>query len=458
MGAKAQEQGLKLWSGRFSKPTNKSVEQFTASLLLDRRLYREDIEGSLAHAKMLGAVGLIDADDADAIRSALMEIMLSISAGEFSFDIGDEDIHMAIERALIDKVGPRGGKLHTARSRNDQVATDMRLHLMRAIHDIGGELISLQEVLLGLAKEHKETVMPGYTHLQRAQPVFLAHHLLAYVAMFRRDWRRLQYCYEETDVMPLGSAALAGTALPIDREMVAKELGFSKISDNSMDAVSDRDWLIQFLSAGATIMVHLSRLAEELVIWSSAEFAFIELDDSFTTGSSIMPQKKNPDVAELIRGKCGRVFGNLTAMLTVLKGLPLTYNRDLQEDKTFMFDVIDTLSGCLPVMTGMLSEIKVNKDRMAAAASGGFSVATDFADYLVTKGIPFRAAHESVGKLVKWCVDENKAERDITLADLQKFDRHFEADALDLIEPAASAASRNSAGGTGNESIETQLK
>lgn len=449
---------MKLWGGRFSKPTDKSVEQFTSSLLIDRRLYREDIEGSLAHAKMLGAVGLISPEDSEAIRSALTEILRSIESGEFDFDPADEDIHMAIERALIEKVGPVGGKLHTARSRNDQVATDMRLHLMRAVKDIAGALVELEKVLLAIADANQATVMPGYTHLQRAQPVWLAHHLLAYVAMFRRDGRRLRHCCEEADVMPLGSAALAGTALPIDREMVAKELGFSKISENSMDAVSDRDWLLQFLSAAATIMVHLSRLAEELVVWSSAEFGFIELDDSYTTGSSIMPQKKNPDVAELIRGKSGRVFGDLTAMLTVLKGLPLTYNRDLQEDKTFMFDAIDTLSGCLPAMAGMLAGAKFDKGRMAAAAAGGFAVATDFADYLVIKGVPFRTAHETVGKLVKWCLDEGKTEADLTLADLQKFDPLFEPDALKLIDPVTSAASRNSAGGTGSARIAAQIK
>ena len=449
---------MKLWGGRFSKPTDKSVEQFTSSLLLDRRLYREDVEGSLAHAKMLGAVGLISPEETDAIRSALMEMLLSIESGEFYFDPADEDIHMAIERALIDKVGPLGGKLHTARSRNDQVATDMRLYLKRKLIALGGLVVDLEKALVDLAADHLETVMPGYTHMQRAQPVFLAQHLLAYVFMLQRDGRRLRGCHEEADAMPLGSAALAGTALPIDREMVAKELGFSKISDNSMDAVSDRDFLVQFLAAAATIMVHLSRLAEELVVWSSAEFGFIELDDSYTTGSSIMPQKKNPDVAELIRGKSGRVFGGLTAMLTVLKGLPLTYNRDLQEDKTFLFDAVDTLEGCLPAMTGMLRGARVNTTVLAKAAADGFAVATDFADYLVTKGVPFRAAHETVGKLVKWCLDEGKAETGLTLADLKKFDSRFEADALKLIDPIASAASRNSAGGTGPESIAAQME
>jgi len=449
---------MKPWGGRFSKATDKSVEEFTASLLLDRRLYREDIEGSLAHAKMLAAVGLITNEEVDKIRSALMEILLAVEAGEFKFDVADEDIHMAIERALIDKVGPVGGKLHTARSRNDQVATDMRLYLKRELVALGGLVVELRKVLVDLAADHQETVMPGYTHMQRAQPVFLAQHLLAYVFMLQRDGGRLRACYEEADAMPLGSAALAGTALPIDREMVAKELGFSKLSDNSMDAVSDRDFLVQFLACAALIMVHLSRLAEELVIWSSSEFDFIELDDAYTTGSSIMPQKKNPDVAELIRGKSGRVFGDVTAMLTVLKGLPLTYNRDLQEDKTFMFDAVDTLKGCLPAMTGMLRGVRVNTTRLAEAAADGFAVATDFADYLVTKGVPFRAAHETVGKLVKQCLEEGKTLSDMTLADLQRYDRRFEADALTLSDPKASAASRNSSGGTGSESIAAQLE
>lgn len=448
---------MKLWGGRFAKQTSKLVEEFTASLLIDRRLYREDIDGSLAHAKMLGAVGIITPAEADVIRSALMEILIAIEGGEFNFDLADEDIHMAIERALIDKVGPVGGKLHTARSRNDQVVTDVRLHLKRVIPGICEQIIGVQKNFLELAKEHRTSVLPGYTHLQRAQPIFLAHHCLAYVFMLDRDIDRLVECFREADVMPLGSAAMAGTALPIDRRLVATELGFSRLSDNSMDAVSDRDFLVQFLGAASLVMVHLSRLAEELIMWSSAEFGFIEIDDSFTTGSSIMPQKKNPDVAELVRGKAGRVFGALTGMLTLLKGLPLTYNRDLQEDKIYLFEVIDTLSGCLPAMAGMIGGLKINKERLAEAA-GGFSVATDFADYLVTKGLPFRQAHEVVGKMVKACLDEDKTLAQLTLPELQNFDRRFEADALALADPAASAAGRVSPGGTGTESILIQLK
>ncbi len=447
---------MKMWGGRFSKPTDKIVEQFTASLPIDCRLFREDIEGSLAHAKMLGAVGIITEDEAEKIRAGLLEIMGELEGGNLAIDSGDEDIHMVVERALIDKIGPIGGKLHAARSRNDQVATDMRLYLKRALKEIAGRLAELAAALLELAEANQATVMPGYTHLQRAQPVFLAHHLLAYLAMFRRDQQRLIDCFAAADVLPLGSAALAGTSLPIDREMVAKELGFSKISDNSMDSVSDRDWLVQFLAAAATIMVHLSRLSEEMVLWSSAEFAFIELDDAFTTGSSIMPQKKNPDVAELIRGKSGRVFGDLMAMLTVLKGLPLTYHRDLQEDKTFMFDAVDTLNGCLQAMAGMVAGAEIKTSRMAVVA-GDFATATDFADYLVKKGVPFRSAHETVGKLVKWCLDENKFLSHLTLDDFKRFDSRFEADCLGLADPSASAAAKTSPGGTGSESIAAQI-
>ncbi len=448
---------MKLWGGRFSKPTDKLVEKFSASLPFDQRLYWEDIEGSLAHAKMLGAQGIIPEEEAETIRGALMELRLSIEANNFTFDLADEDIHMAIERALIDKIGPVGGKLHTARSRNDQVATDMRLHLKRVIIVLGEEITALQEAFLILAEEHRETVLPGYTHLQRAQPIFLAHHLLAYVFMLGRDADRLKDCYRETDIMPLGSAAMAGTSLPIDRDATAKDLGFARLSDNSMDAVSDRDWLTGFVAAGAQIMVHLSRLSEELILWSSAEFDFVEIDDSYTTGSSIMPQKKNPDVAELIRGKTARAISNVTGILTLLKGLPLTYNRDLQEDKVYLFETIDIVGDSLAVARGMVSGL-VFKPKQMAEAAGGLSVATDYADYLVVKGMPFRAAHEIVGRLVRFCLDNDKEPADLTLEELQTFERRFEADALHLGDPSSSAAGRNSPGGTGSKSIERQLK
>ena len=448
---------MKLWSGRFSKGTDKTVEEFTSSLSIDKRLYKEDVAGSLAHAKMLGAVGIITDRETQTLCSALGEIETAIEKEDFHFIDSDEDIHMAIERALIEKIGDVGGKLHTARSRNDQVATDVRLYLKKAIIRQGHETADLQKTLLALAEDNKQTVLPGYTHLQRAQPVFLAHHFLAYVSMFGRDQKRLVECYKEADVMPLGSAAMAGTALPIDRKMVAIELGFATTSSNSMDAVSDRDFIVQFIGAAAITMSHLSRLAEEVILWSSSEFSFIELDDGFSTGSSIMPQKKNPDVAELVRAKSSRVIGNLTSILSLLKGLPLTYNRDLQEDKTFLFDTIDTLSGSLKTMTGLLATITINHGRMAQSA-GGFTIATDFADYLVKKNVPFRSAHETTGKLVKWSIDNDKSLADLTLDELRQFDERFEDDALVLADPAASAKSRESEGGTGQESIKAQLK
>ncbi len=448
---------MKLWSGRFNKGTDKTVEDFTSSLSIDKRLYKEDIAGSLAHSKMLGNTEIITDQEAQTISSALGEIETAIEENNFKFEADDEDIHMAIERALIEKIGAVGGKLHTARSRNDQVATDVRLYLKGAIVRQGHEIADLQKTLLALAEDSQETVLPGYTHLQRAQPVFLAHHFLAYVSMFGRDQKRLVECFKETDVMPLGSAAMAGTALPINRKMDATELGFTSISSNSMGPARDRDFIVQFISAAAITMSHLSRLSEEVIIWSSSEFSFIELDDGFSTGSSIMPQKKNPDVAELVRAKSSRVIGNLTGVLSLLKGLPLTYNRDLQEDKTFLFDTIDTLSGSLKTMTGLLATLTINRDQMEQAA-GGFTTATDFADYLVKKDVPFRSAHEVTGKLVKWCIDNGKSLADLTLEELRQFDDRFESDALELADPTASAKSRESEGGTGQKSIEAQLK
>lgn len=428
-----------------------------SSLSLDKRLYNEDIKVSLAHIKMLASAELVTAAEAKTISAALLTIKQEIENDDLLFLASDEDIHMAIERVLIDKVGDVGGKLHTARSRNDQVVTDVRLFLKKAIIQIGQNIAGLQETLLSLAEQNQDVVLPGYTHLQRAQPISLAHHFLAYLSMLHRDGERLIDCFKETDVMPLGSAALAGTALPIDRDLVAKELGFSAISSNSLDAVSDRDFIIQFLGAAAIVMTHVSRLAEEIIIWSSTEFSFIELDDAFTTGSSIMPQKKNPDVAELVRGKSSRVIANLTGILTLLKGLPLAYNRDLQEDKVFLFDTVDTLYTCLASITGVLATMKVNQNRMGESA-GGFSVATDFTDYLVKKGVPFRSAHGIVGRLVKWAIDNRKSLAEIDLDDLRQFDENFEADALALADPHASAASRESAGGTGKKSVEKQLK
>lgn len=448
---------MKLWGGRFEKPTERIVEEFTTSLHFDKRLYKEDIAGSLAHVKMLAKAGIIPPQDSDAIQAGLSRIYREIESGQFAFNVGDEDIHMAIERALIDKVGPTGGKLHTARSRNDQVALDLRLYLKREIASICSLVIDFQQVLKAKGEEHIDTIMPGYTHLQRAQPILLPHHLLAYFFMLRRDFRRLVECYRETDVMPLGSAALAGTSFPIDRDFIARELGFAKVSGNSLDAVSDRDFVVQFLAAAGLIMAHLSRLAEELILWSSQEFGFISMDDAYSTGSSIMPQKKNPDVAELVRGKTGRVYGHLMAMLTVIKGLPLAYNRDLQEDKEGLFDTVDTLKLSLAVLAGAVKTMTVKGEAMEQAAASGFAVATDYADYLVKKGMPFRAAHEVMGELVKECLNQNRGLADLSLDDLKKLSNLFEADALELSGVRQSVNSRISAGGTAPESVAVQL-
>lgn len=448
---------MKPWGGRFRKGTNKQVEEFTASLSFDKRLYRQDIAGSIAHAKMLANSNIITQEDADAICSGLSEIFREVESGDFNFQVGDEDIHMAIERALIDKVGPVGGKLHTARSRNDQVALDTRIYAKEACVEIAGATIELQRALLGFAKEHQSVIMPGYTHMQRAQPVLLTHHLLAYFFMTLRDFRRFSDCYREADSMPLGSGALAGAGFDIDRGFLAKELGFATVTDNSMDSVSDRDFVVQLLAAVALVMTHLSRLSEEVVLWSSSEFGYLVLDDSYSTGSSMMPQKKNPDVAELVRGKCGRVFGDLMAMLTILKGLPLTYNRDLQEDKECLFDAIDTALSSLRVFAGMLSTAKVNASAMTAAAGGGYSTATDYADYLVEKGVPFRSAHEVVGRIVGDCIAKTRDLSSLSPAELHKYSTKFEEDALLLADVPGSLERRRSEGGSSPESVKKQL-
>lgn len=448
---------MKLWSGRFDKPTDKIIEEFTASLSFDKRLYKEDIAGSIAHAKMLAKTGIIGVSDSDSIQEGLQEIYREIESEQFPFDIGDEDIHMAIERALIDKIGPVGGKLHTARSRNDQIALDLRLYLKKEIVLIASLIKDFQVILTEKARESKTTIMPGYTHLQRAQPILFSHHLLAYFFMLERDFYRIKNCFLETDSMPLGSAALAGTSFPIDRNFVAKELGFSKISDNSLDSVSDRDFVVSLLSSVSLLIAHLSRLAEEIVLWSSQEFDFVVLDDSHATGSSIMPQKKNPDFAELIRGKSGRVFGNLMAMLTVLKGLPLAYNRDLQEDKEGLFDTIDTIKPAIMVIGGAIQAMTIKKENMEKAAGTDFSTATDYADYLVKKGMPFRAAHEVIGTIVKDCISKDKDLSELTIEELKSFSNDFDTDALDLHSIKNSIESRTSRGGTAPISVEEQL-
>ncbi|TLM98727.1 argininosuccinate lyase, partial [bacterium] len=364
---------MKLWGGRFAKGTDRLVEDFHSSISFDRRLYKQDIEGSMAHARMLGKQGIITEDEARQIVDALTAILADIESGKVEFEVEAEDIHMNIEKILTARIGDVGRKLHTARSRNDQVALDVRMYLKEEIKEIIALLVKTQETLMDKAEAHLSTIMPGYTHLQRAQPITLAHHLMAYVQMFMRDIGRLQDCYKRTDIMPLGSGALAGTTFPLDRQYVAEQLGFAAITENSLDGVSDRDFAIEFSAVAAMIMMHLSRFCEELVLWSSAEFNFIEMDDSYSTGSSIMPQKKNPDVAELIRGKTGRVYGNLTALLTVMKSLPLAYNKDMQEDKEALFDAIDTVKGCLTVFAPMIETMRVNGEVMDQAARGGFT-------------------------------------------------------------------------------------
>ncbi|MBI4317469.1 MAG: argininosuccinate lyase [Chloroflexi bacterium] len=447
---------MKLWGGRFQKDTDRQVEEFTASIRFDQRLYRYDILGSIAHCQMLATRGIVDHDDADVIVAGLREVLREIEAGELTFKIELEDIHMNVEVRLAERIGDVAGKLHTARSRNDQVALDVRLYCRDAIVDAVESLAGLQQALLDLVQTDGVAILPGYTHLQRAQPVLLAHHLLAYFEMLQRDVERFQDCYGRCDVMPLGSGALAGTSFPIDRQAVATALAFSQVSRNSMDAVSDRDFVAELIFAASTTMMHLSRLGEEIVLWSSGEFGFVELDDAFSTGSSMMPQKKNPDVAELVRGKTGRVYGHLQAILTLLKGLPLSYNRDLQEDKEALFDTVDTVLACLRVVKGMLASAKFKHERMAAAAGEGFTLATDLADYLVTKGLPFRQAHEVVGKLVAYCLDRGKDIADLTIDEYQKFSALFQPDVL-AISIQTCIASRNCPGGTSPAQVAAAL-
>lgn len=449
---------MKLWGGRFAKSTDKLVEDFHSSIHFDQRLYRQDIMGSIAHATMLGEQGIISPAEADQILAGLKELLAEIEAGKVEFDIAAEDIHMNIEKLLTEKIGPVGKKLHTARSRNDQVALDIRLYLREEIGQIKHLLLELIETLYELADQHTETVMPGYTHLQRAQPITLAHHLLAYIAMFQRDVERLQDTLKRVNVCPLGSGALAGTTFPLNRGRVAELLDFPAITMNSLDAVSDRDFAIEFCAAAALIMMHLSRFSEEIILWSSSEFAFIELDDAFSTGSSIMPQKKNPDVAELVRGKSGRVYGDLMALLTVMKGLPLAYNKDMQEDKEALFDAIDTVKGCLLVFTPMLATMKVREDNLRRAAQGGFTNATDLADYLAKKGVPFREAHEIVGKAVLYCVQQGKALEEVTLAEYQQMSPVFDEDLYEAISIDHCVKARQVPGGPAPAATRTALQ
>lgn len=443
----------KLWGGRFQKETDHLVEDFHSSISFDRRLYKYDITGSIAHARMLGRTGIISAVEADVLVRGLEDVLADIEAGRVDFSVEAEDIHMNVEKLLTDKVGEVGKKLHTARSRNDQVALDIRMYIKDEIDQLCILLDRLQSDLLNLAEKHIDTVMPGYTHLQRAQPVTLAHHLLAYCQMFGRDRERLTDCRRRSDEMPLGAGALAGTTFPLDRQFVAEQLGFSSITWNSLDAVSDRDFAVEFTAAASLIMVHLSRFCEEIILWSSAEFAFLELDDAYSTGSSMMPQKKNPDVAELIRGKSGRVFGDLMALLTMLKGLPLAYNKDMQEDKEALFDAVDTVKKCLLVFAPMVNTMHVKKDNMAAAARGGFTCATDLADYLVRKGLPFRQAHAVVGQAVFYCLENKRTLEQLSLEEYQSFSLLIENDVYQAISISSCVEARRLAGGPAPEAV-----
>ncbi len=448
----------KLWKGRFSKAANSSAEEFNASIEFDQRLYSQDIAGSIAHSKMLAKQNILTKEEALQIESALLDILQDIDAGKIKFSTAQEDIHMNIESILTERIGSTGKKLHTARSRNDQVAVDIRLYLKEEILQIEGLLDSLKNTLHGIATKHQDTVMPGYTHLQRAQPVTFAYHLLAYYQMFKRDKERFEDCFKRTDYMPLGAGALAGTTYNTDRDFLAKELDFANICPNGMDAVSDRDFAIEFLSCCSITMMHLSRFCEELILWSSTEFNFIEMDDAFSTGSSIMPQKKNPDMAELIRGKTGRVYGDLFTLLTIMKGLPLAYNKDMQEDKLPVFDAGDTLKNSINIFIEMISTIKVNTDIMEKAAKTGFMNATDAADYLVSKGLPFRDCHEIIGKIVLYCVNAGKAIEDLTLDEFQGFSPLFEEDIYEKIDIRACIKAKKSKGSTSFESVAQQLK
>ncbi|WP_085524237.1 argininosuccinate lyase [Tuberibacillus sp. Marseille-P3662] len=448
----------KLWGGRFTKETNTIVEQETASIGFDQQLANEDIRGSLAHAQMLGECGIITMEEAEQIQTGLKTIQDKIVQGQVEFSVEHEDIHMNVEKLLIEEIGAVGGKLHTGRSRNDQVATDMHLYLRDKIQAILALLTQVQEALYEQAQANVETILPGYTHLQRAQPVSFAHHLLAYFWMFQRDKERLKDSQKRVNGLPLGAGALAGTTFPINRERVAELLDFDFVYPNSMDAVSDRDFILEFLSDASILMTHISRLSEELIIWGSQEFQFIELDDSFSTGSSIMPQKKNPDVPELLRAKTGRVNGNLVGLLTVLKGLPLAYNKDMQEDKEGMFDTVRTLDASLSMLAPMIETMTVKTAHMRQAVTQDYSNATDIADYLATKGMPFREAHDIIGKIVIYAIEQGKYLLDLNMDEYTGFSALFEEDIYDILRPEHVVSARHSQGGTGFEQVEEQLQ
>ncbi|MDJ1649577.1 MULTISPECIES: argininosuccinate lyase [Gordonibacter] len=448
---------MALWSGRFTESVSEFTQRFGASLPVDKALYAQDIAGSTAHARMLAAQGVISQDDADAIAAGLARIKERIETGDFAFDINDEDIHMSVERALIADIGDAGARLHTGRSRNDQVATDTRLFAKARCTDLMEANVALRRALIVQAEAHPDIIMPGYTHLQHAQPVLFAHHMLAYTWMLARDFERLAAARRAADASPLGSAALAGTTYPLDRQMTAEALGFARVIPNSLDAVSDRDFLLDLSYACSVSCMHLSRLCEEIVLWSSAEFGFVELSDAFSTGSSIMPQKKNPDFAELIRGKTGRVVGDLVALLVTMKALPLAYNKDLQEDKEGAIDAAKTLEECLVCAAGMVETMSIKPENMRAQAKKGYLAATDVADYLAKKGMPFRRAHEVVGHLVLLCEQRGCDLEDLTLADFQAESDLFEADIVSSLDLEAIVAARTTIGGTGNAAVAEQL-
>lgn len=447
----------KLWQGRFDQPTDKLVEDYTASIHFDSRLYRYDIEGSIAHCRMLAECGIISHEEASCIIDALRKILQDIENDKIVLDPSLEDIHMAVEKELTARIGEVGGKLHTARSRNDQIALDMRLYMRDVISQCRMLLREVQRSLVGMAERNIDVIMPGFTHLQHAQPVLFAHHLMAYYEMFRRDYQRMGDCLGRTNVMPLGSAALAGTTYPTDMELTARYLQFPRVVANSMDAVSDRDYMIEFCAAAAIFMIHVSRLAEELVIWSTQEFRFIEISDAFCTGSSIMPQKKNPDVPELMRGKSGRVFGNLFALLTLTKALPLAYNRDLQEDKEPVFDTADTVIATLRILAKLIPEITINPGQMRLMAGQGFTLATDVADYLVRKGIPFRTAHHIVGEVVHHCIQNSKELRDCSLDEFKSFHDVFDSDVFKYLDISSVVDQRASIGGTATARVKDAI-
>ena len=448
---------MKLWGGRFKSGVNELVNTFNASISIDSRMYKEDILGSLAHVKMLGRQGIIPEKDSEKIIDGLSEILKRMENGVIDIDPSAEDIHSFIESTLTYYIGDEGKKLHTGRSRNDQVALDTKLYVKKYLLKIADEILNLQTVILDKANNNIDTIMPGYTHMQKAQPITFAHHILAYGEMLKRDYGRLLDCYERMDEMPLGSGALATSTYPIDRDFVSNELGFRQPTLNSIDSVSDRDYAIEALSALSLIMMHLSRFSEEIILWCTGEFNFVELDDSYSTGSSIMPQKKNPDVAELVRGKTGRVYGDLMTLLTVMKGIPLAYNKDMQEDKESLFDGLDTVLLSIQTFTGMLHTMKVKKAVMKKAAAGGFTNATDVADYLVKKGVAFRSAHEIVGRIVLYCIDEDKSIDDLSMEEFKLFSNSFESDIYQAIDLITCVEERSVMGGPSSSSVKTQL-